>query len=125
MQDEIQFSENYIKLQKTRFEEALRINIQIREEDLFSKIAPVTMQNLIENAIKHNIVTEEEPLEINIYTNEYHQLVIENNLNKKQFVETSNRQGLKNLKSLYSYLSDNPVEIQSDGHLFIVKIPLL
>ncbi len=125
LQDEIQFSENYIKLQKTRFEEALRINIQIREEDLFSKIAPVTMQNLIENAIKHNIVTEEEPLEINIYTNEYHQLVIENNLNKKQFVETSNRQGLKNLKSLYSYLSDNPVEIQSDGHLFIVKIPLL
>ncbi|MBX3240035.1 MAG: histidine kinase [Chitinophagaceae bacterium] len=123
--DEVQFSETYIKLQKTRFENALQVNVNIREEYLDTKIAPVTMQNLLENAIKHNIVTEDEPLMIDIYTNEENQLVVKNNLNKKPFVETSNRQGLKSLQSLYSYFSERGIEIASTEQYFIVKVPLL
>ncbi|MBX3257869.1 MAG: histidine kinase [Chitinophagaceae bacterium] len=122
---EIQFSEIYIKLQKTRFEKALQIMIYIREEHLDRKIAPVTIQNLLENAIKHNIVTEEDPLLIEIYTNEANQLVVKNNLNIKHFVETSNRQGLASLRSLYSYFSDRAVEIESTETYFTVKVPLL
>ncbi|MBX2925249.1 MAG: histidine kinase [Chitinophagaceae bacterium] len=123
--NEIQFSEIYIKLQKTRFEKALRVMINIREEHLDRMIAPVTIQNLLENAIKHNIVTEEEPLIIEVYTNEANQLVVKNNLNIKHFVETSNQQGLASLRSLYSYFSDRAVEIQSAEGYFTVKVPLL
>ncbi len=123
--DERQFSEIYIKLQKTRFENALQVKISIRDEHLDAKIAPVTMQNLLENAIKHNIVTEDEPLVIEIYTNEENQLVVKNSLNRKPFVETSNRQGLASLRSLYSYFSERTIEIQSTEQHFIVKVPLL
>ena len=82
------------------------------------------MQNLIENAIKHNIIDKESPLVIDIFTtNNY--LVVRNNLQKKNFVETSNRQGLVNLKSLYNYLSNMPVIITEDEQYFSVKIPLI
>ncbi len=123
--DELQFSGIYIKLQKTRFESALQVNINILEKHLDTKIAPVTLQNLLENAIKHNIVTEDEPLMIEIYSNEENQVVVKNNLNKKPFVETSNRQGLASLQSLYSYFSERTIEIQSTEQHFIVKVPLL
>lgn len=122
--NEVQFSEIYIKLQKTRFENALQVTMKIRDEDLNSKIAPVTIQNLLENAIKHNIATEEDPLQIEIYTDD-NQLIVKNNRNAKSFVETSNRQGLANMKSLYSFFSERAVEIKSTEDYFIVKVPLL
>lgn len=125
LSNEIQFSEIYIKLQKTRFENALQVITDIREEHMKMKVAPVTIQNLLENAIKHNIVTEDEPLKIEVYTNEMDQLVVRNNLNIKHFVETSNKQGLKSLRSLYSYFSERQIEVQSTKEYFIVKVPLL
>lgn len=123
--DEIKFSEAYVKLQHTRFGNALQVNIDVGEEFNHMKIAPVTLQNLFENAVKHNIVTDEDPLIIDVRVNDQLQLVIKNNLNKKEFVETSNRQGLESLRSLYSYLSDRKPEILETEQYFIVKIPLL
>lgn len=122
--DEIKFAESYIKLQRTRFEKGLDVNINIDEEYHHRKIVPVTLQNMIENAIKHNIIDEEFALLIDIYTSE-ECLVVTNNLQKKKFVETSNKQGLVNLQSLYRYLSGRPVVIQEDDKFFTIKIPLL
>lgn len=121
---EIRFAETYVRLQQTRFEKGLHVNFNVQDEFYHSKIVPVTLQNMIENAIKHNIIDEESPLVIDIYTeNQY--IIVRNNLQKKNFVETSNQQGLANLRSLYHYLSDKEVSIVETHEYFMVKIPLL
>ena len=124
LENELKFVQSYIDLQQMRFCDGLQVHINIDESCLEKKIAPVTIQNLIENAIKHNRVAEDEPLVINIYT-EDHYLVVENNLQLKDFIETSNKQGLKNMASLYKYLADRPMKIESGPDFFTVKIPLL
>ena len=124
LKDEIIFVQNFVALQTTRFGNGLQVHFQIDDELLNCKIVPVTLQNMIENAIKHNMIEEESPLVINIKSeNKY--LVISNNLQKKFFVETSNRLGLNNLIALYGYLSDKPLLIEETVNHFIVKIPLL
>ncbi|MFN8252321.1 MAG: histidine kinase [Ferruginibacter sp.] len=122
--EEMKFVQLYIGLQKTRFNEGLQVNMHIDEEFHHRKIAPVTLQNLVENAIKHNTADEAFPLVIELFVeNDF--LVVRNNLQKKKFVETSNRQGLVNMESLYRYLSIRPMEIHEDEQYFTVKIPLL
>ncbi|MBL7817783.1 MAG: histidine kinase [Saprospiraceae bacterium] len=135
LSDEIKFAENFVKLQKTRFEEGLIVNITVSEMALQQKIVPVTLQNLIENAMKHNIIDSETPLVIDIFTENTVQrtptgeggqtLIVRNNLQKKNFVATSNKRGLVNFVNLYRYLTNTPVEIIENDTHFIVKIPLL
>ncbi len=122
--EEIKFVQSFIRLQQTRFTKGLQVNIDIDEAYNQSKIAPVTLQNLVENAIKHNIIDDESPLIIDIFTEDNY-LVVKNNLQKKNFVETSNQQGLSSLQSLYHYLSSKPVIIIENEQCFFVKIPLI
>jgi ligand-binding sensor domain-containing protein len=122
--EEIKFVTNYVQLQKTRFKQGLEVNITVQEESHYRKIAPVTLQNLVENALKHNIVDTESPLVIDIFC-EADYLIVQNNLQKKTFVETSNHQGLSNMQSLYKYLTAKPIIIEEKDNKFIVKIPLL
>ena len=124
LSEELNFVALYIQLQKTRFEKGLQVNINIDEEYQHRKIAPVTLQNLVENAIKHNIADADSPLVIDLFVeNDY--LVVCNNLQKKNFVETSNKQGLANMESLYHYLGEKPLIIIEDKNYFTVKIPLI
>jgi ligand-binding sensor domain-containing protein len=122
--DELKFVEMYIELQRTRFDNSLVVRTNIDDEFLHRKIAPVTLQNLVENAIKHNIIDKETPLVIDFFV-ENGYLVVKNNLQKKKFVETSNKQGLANMESLYHYLSAKPLIIEEDTQFFTVKIPLI
>ncbi|HKG68217.1 MAG TPA: histidine kinase, partial [Segetibacter sp.] len=122
--EEINFVQTFIKLQQTRFDHGLIVNINIPKEFEHCKIPPVTLQNLIENAIKHNIIDEDSPLVIDIYTEDDY-IIIRNNLQRKNFVETSNKQGLFNLASLYEYLSTKPVLIRENEQHFLVKIPMI
>ncbi|MBK7966648.1 MAG: histidine kinase [Bacteroidetes bacterium] len=122
--NEINFAKTYVQLQQTRFSEGFEVNININEEYFHQKIVPVTIQNLIENAIKHNIIDEESPLVIDIYVKDEY-LVVKNNLQKKNMVETSNKHGLNQLKSFYRFLSDKPVLIEENENSFIIKIPLI
>ncbi|MBK8548988.1 MAG: histidine kinase [Saprospiraceae bacterium] len=124
LKDELEFVKLYISLQQTRFSKGLKFEINVREEFLHYKIAPVTLQNLIENAIKHNIIDAETPLVIEIYVEEEY-IVVKNNLNKKNMVETSNKKGLAQFKKLYKYLSDKPIIVEENKECFIIKIPLL
>jgi hypothetical protein len=74
--------------------------------------------------IKHNVADPESPLIIDLFIeNDY--LVVRNNLQRKKFVETSNKQGLGNMESLYRYLSGKPMIIADDENYFTVKIPLI
>lgn len=124
VEHELNFVRHYIDLQKSRFEDGLQITLDVPGEYLSRGIVPVTLQNLFENAIKHNTIEDEKPLRIRVYVDEDY-LCIENSLQKKHFVETSNKQGLDSLKTLYSYLSDRPIVIIEDYEAFIVKIPLV
>jgi len=124
LETELLFIKNYVALVQTRFGSSLKVNFNIKEDALDSQIAPVALQILIENAIKHNTVNEKNPLTISI-TSEEGYLIVKNNIQKKRQVETSNGQGLSNLKSLYSFLSQSSIEIIEEADVFIVKIPLI
>jgi two-component system, LytTR family, sensor kinase len=121
---ELDFISNYVKLLETRFAGFLHINFKISEESKDKAIVPVTLQILIQNAVKHNVVDSGRPLTIDILTvGDY--LVVSNNLQLKKKVETSNKQGLDNLKSLYKFLTDKPVLVEPTEERFDVKIPLI
>ena len=124
LQEEADFVQTYINLQRTRFNDGLQVHININEDDLHRKIPPVTLQNMVENAIKHNIIDVESPLVIEMYT-ENGYIVVKNNLQKKQVVESSNKQGLSNLRSLYRYLTDKPLIIEERDDYFLIRIPLI
>jgi two-component system, LytTR family, sensor kinase len=121
---ELEFISNYVKLLETRFEGALKIRFDIGEEALDKAIVPVSLQILIENAVKHNIVDRDKPLDIDIISmGDY--LVVSNNLQIRKRVESSNKQGLDNLRTLYQFLIEKPVVVEQTDDRFFVKIPLI
>ena len=124
LKEEIDFVRLYIHIQQTRFKDGLKVSLRVEDENMYSKIAPVTLQNMLENAIKHNICNPDSPLYIDIYT-EQDYIVIKNNIQRKKVVETSNKQGLQNFKSLYKFISNNPIIVLEEEEFFYVKIPLV
>lgn len=124
LETEINFIENYIFLLETRFCDSLHIEIDVASGEKNRQIVPVTLQILIENAIKHNIVNEQYPLTIRIYTDSQY-LYVQNNLQRKSIIENSNKMGLENMKALYRFLSKKTMEVKEDAATFNVQIPLL
>lgn len=121
---ELDFIKNYVFLLQTRFDTFLTIDFQVAEESLEKKITPVTLQILIENALKHNVVSAAHPLTIRICSDDRY-LKVENNIQPKKQVETSNGQGLQNLKNLYRFLTDMPFETIIHNGKFVVYVPLI
>lgn len=121
---EVDFIANYIFLLETRFGRAFQVKINLNDEALERGVVPVTLQIMLENAIKHNVMNEMRPLVVDIY-NEGDYLHVRNNLQRKKVVDSSNKQGLENLKSLYRYLSPLNVMVEETTHYYCVKIPLL
>ena len=124
LHEEAAFAEHFLKLQKTRFGDALQVRFNIKADCRERKIVPVTMQNLLENALKHNTVDSDDPLVVDVFT-EKNCLVVRTNVQRRAVVETSNKQGLARLQSLYQYLSDAPMTVEEAEGFFTVRIPLL
>jgi LytS/YehU family sensor histidine kinase len=88
-------------------------------------VAPLAVQMLIENAIKHNVVSEEDPLTVQLYQDNGY-IVVENNLQRKMVPpEPSSGVGLENIRKRYEFLGDRKVEVHSDESSFVVKLPAL
>ncbi|MBT1711555.1 histidine kinase [Fulvivirgaceae bacterium PWU5] len=121
---ELGFIQHYIALQRIRFREALTVDIALSPEAGEKKIVLVTLQMLIDNAIKHNEIHPARPLTIRIHDRSGF-LVVTNNVQSKALLEPSTRQGLRQLVELYGYLSDRPVKITGTDATFMVEIPLL
>lgn len=125
LEKEMAFVKSYLFLQEIRFDDKLKVNILIDGYEQ-KMIPPMALQMLMENAIKHNTIAEEEPLTIDIYVENKDTLVVKNNLQKKNIpIEESAGVGLKNITARYEFLSETKVEIQETASEFIVKLPLL
>jgi LytS/YehU family sensor histidine kinase len=124
LKEELEFLESYLFLLKIRFGENLVVLNNITCDTDKYYVPPVVLQMLIENAIKHNVVSKKSPLEI-MLKSENSSLTVSNNLQEKEVKEESTYIGLKNIKSRYLFLSNKTVNIEKTDEWFNVKIPLL
>ncbi|MFD2823974.1 histidine kinase [Lacinutrix iliipiscaria] len=122
--EELAFAKTYMSLLKTRFEDSIIFEIPDQASNPESKVVPLSLQLLLENAVKHNMVTSAKPLHIKIYE-ENGNLVVENNLQPKQIVKKSSGVGLSNIKQRYDLLTDKKVFINQEAKSFAVAIPML
>ncbi len=122
--EELDFARTYMSLLKMRFEDSIIFDIPDRASDPESKVVPLSLQLLLENAVKHNMVTSSKPLHIKIYENKG-MLVVENNLQLKQIVKKSSGVGLENIKQRYALLTNRTVNINQQAEGFAVAIPML
>ncbi len=122
--EELQFAKTYMSLLQMRYEDAIKFSISDRISDPELKIVPLSLQLLLENAVKHNVITSDSPLEINIYEDKGY-LIVENNINPKASLERSTKVGLRNINQRYSLITNRPVEINQTNKTFKVSLPLL
>lgn len=123
LKDELEFIRSFTFLLKTRFEDKLVIKNDVwANSDDF--IVPMTLQLLIENAVKHNEVSEAFPLRISIRKNEDY-LEVENNLQLKNVGKNSKKTGLKNIIQQFAFFSNRSIEIISSEENFLVRVPIL
>ena len=125
LDEEFALLQDYLEMQQIRFGTALTCAITVPADSLKKYYLPTfSLQPLLENAIKHNELTEEMPLTIVIYQ-EDEQIVIRNNLQKKKIRESSTNNGLANLAERYRLLSGDQIIIKEDPHFFSISIKLL
>jgi sensor histidine kinase YesM len=125
LDEEITFLDAYVYLNKIRFRDNLMVEKHISADTYRQHVTPLSIQMLIENAIKHNIASKESPLKINIRQEGDRYLVVENNIQEKTILEKSTRVGLQNIINRYSLLTERRVQIIQSAELFTVKIPLI
>lgn len=124
LREELDVLKAYAFLLKTRFGDNLDISIRVTDEKLQQKVVPLSLQILMENAIKHNIVSSAKPLHIHISTEEG-KLIICNNLQRKNQLAESTGMGLDNIRNRYKLLGEQRVEVKEGPSSFTVSIPLV
>jgi two-component system, LytTR family, sensor kinase len=122
LQQEITFVEAYCFLLNVRFYNKVILDVTITHEPVY--VLPMSIQLLVENAVKHNRISENQPLELRIYTHE-NTVWVENRLHLKDTLVESTGIGLKNLEARYRYIMGKPIRIESDGSVFKVGLPLI
>nr|WP_298392579.1 2TM domain-containing protein [Flavobacterium sp.] len=124
VQEELAFAKTYMNLLKMRFENSITFELPINLELEDAKVVPLSLQLLLENTIKHNVVSEKKPLHITIYIKDNY-LVVENNLQKKEVLQDRKGVGLQNIVSRYAILSERKVLIDDSKETFAVYLPIL
>lgn len=123
LEEELKFVESYLFLQKIRFGDKLKIETSLA--GIECSIPPLALQILAENAIKHNVISEDDPLTIKMYALGNY-IVVENNLQKKVLLtEGSTGIGLDNIAKRYEFLSNQKIEIEETSASFSVKLPVI
>jgi len=122
--EELDFMKSYVFLNQIRFGENLKVTVNVDPKFLHKNIITLTLQILLENAIKHNVISAESPLHINIEAKE-DSLCVCNNLQPKLQLATSNGIGLSNIKSRYHFFNDKEVVITKTAEKFEVCVPLI
>jgi two-component system, LytTR family, sensor kinase len=124
LHEELEFLQSYIFLLKERFGDNLKVNIGNLKTNPDAAIIPLSLQMLFENAIKHNVISNGKPLDIQVFTDNGH-LVVRNNLQKKNQVMDSTGVGLQNIMDRYRMLSAQEVKVNISSDYFSVGLPIL
>ena len=124
IQEELQFARTYMELLQMRFEDAVKFTIPTEISNLDLKIVPLSLQLLLENAVKHNVVSSNKPLEINIFEQDGF-LQVQNTINPKEAIGKSTKVGLRNIADRYGLITDESVKITNNNKTFTVSLPLL
>lgn len=124
LSEELRFARTYMELLQMRFEEGIQFEIPEETSNEELKIVPLSLQLLLENAVKHNVVSSNKPLVLRIFE-EGSVLIIENNVNPKEAIGKSTKVGLKNITDRYRLLTKRSVSIINDKRTFKVSLPLL
>ena len=124
LKDEVEFIRDYFYLHQIRNEGKMNLIIELKDEDYNFEILPVSLQLLIENAIKHNMATPEKPLNISIYT-EGQNIVVKNNIQKMATRAVSTKIGLKNLNERVKLITGKEIKVEETASHYLVKVPLL
>ena len=122
--EELDFARTYVRLLKMRFEESIVFEIPDRATQPDAKIVPLSLQLLLENAVKHNVVSASKPLHIQVMEKDG-RLLVTNNLQPKEVVKKSSGVGLHNIRQRYEILSDQSVVVKADNSHFSVYLPIL
>ena len=122
--DELKFAEAYIHIQQERFSTNLKVHWHIADFEKERLIIPMSLQLLLENAVKHNVISKAKPLDIEVRV-EAGYLIVSNTLQPKSTHLPSTKLGLKNIKDRYVLISDKEIRITKTDCRFTVQIPLL
>jgi LytS/YehU family sensor histidine kinase len=125
LKEELEFIKSYIYMLTLRFENKIKFEVHIDDSFLGKVVVPLTLQILIENAVKHNVVSQRKPLTISIYTRPDNSLVVKNKLQLKSVGLYSSGIGLNNIRSRIEILSDRKMQVEQTETEFSVTIPLL
>ncbi len=121
---ELDFVKAYMYLIRVRFDESITTTINIDQSIMDNQIPPLTLQILIENAVKHNYFSADEPLVVTIDTDQNGNLIVKNENRQKDELVDSFRIGLDNIKKRYGFFTNEPVLI-SNHQVFQVTLPIL
>lgn len=124
VEDELSFAKTYMNLLKMRFENSLYYELPTENINPEAKVVPLSLQLLLENTVKHNVVSEQKPLHIRIFIDKDY-LAIQNDLQKKEVLQDRQGVGLQNIVSRYGIITDRKVKVQEDEKNFTVRIPIL
>ena len=124
LREELTFCENYLELFQSRFENGLEFKINIDKEYQKKVIVSTTLQQVLENVVKHNEISAESPVTIKMYVLDDY-LIVENNKKPKLSEVKSNLNGIKNIELRYRYFSDKKLFIEQTKDFYKIKIPLL
>lgn len=122
---ELQFIRSYFHLLKTRYGDSLHLNLAVEPSDEQRLLPSLTLQLLVENAVKHNVIHKDHPLTVHISTHADGQLTVKNNLQKKVQKVASNQVGLSNIASKFSLLKQPNIRVEQTETEFMVTIPLI
>ncbi len=122
LEEEIEMVKNYHFLLQKRFGESFRLNIRVNGEPVY--VAPLTLQLLVENAVKHNVISKDRPLIVDI-TLKNGELVVRNNLQKKTQPARSTHFGLQSLNTRYLILTNRGLNIRETDSYFEVGVPVI
>lgn len=125
VENEIRFIRSYYKLLQTRHGEAVQLNIEIDKRYDTYLLPSLSLQLLVENVVKHNVLSKNKPLLIDIFTTAGNKLVVNNNLQRRTVKAPSNKVGLENIKAKYQLLNQPGFQVMEDEKNFTVVLPLI
>jgi sensor histidine kinase YesM len=122
LKEDLKFMEDYVFLQKIRFGDNLQVENKL-DLDLNRVVIPLSLQMLVDNAIKHNEISLEHPLKISISSTAQGHVIVENRLRRKKQSEESLGTGLENLRKQIAWFSEDPLLVREEKEAFIVRMP--